>query len=277
MANAARVVGLCLSGMLMLGGMTACSQPSVAAQAGSRDGERPLLDVPYVPTRTAVVEKMLEMGQVGANDYVIDLGSGDGRILVAAARDRDARGFGVDIDPERIAEAEANAKAAGVSDRVTFRRQDLFQTPIKEATVLTMYLLPEVNLKLRPRILSELRPGTRIVSHAFDMGDWEPDEKAEADGATVYHWIVPANIAGRWTLSGAGQPMTIDVKQTFQNVEGSISRPGGMAKVEGKLAGDIIRFNADLGDGAREHEGRVSGNTIAPTDSAARWRLTRAG
>jgi 2-polyprenyl-3-methyl-5-hydroxy-6-metoxy-1,4-benzoquinol methylase len=147
-------------------------------------------DVPYVPTPEAVVERMLEMAGVTSKDVVYDLGCGDGRIVIAAAR-RGARGVGIDIDPERIRESKANAAAEGVSQRVKFAVQDLFETDMSEATVVTLYLLSSVNLKLRPKLLSELKPGTRIVSHAFDMGDWKPEQTAEVDGNRIYFWIVP--------------------------------------------------------------------------------------
>jgi SAM-dependent methyltransferase len=147
-------------------------------------------DVPYVPTPERVVAKMLEVAKVGPNDVVYDLGSGDGRIVIAAAK-KGARGVGIDIDAERIWEAKNNAIAAGVAERVQFRQEDLFKTDFREATVVTMYLLSAVNLKLRPRLLAELRPGTRIVSHAFDMGDWKPLETHKVGSSTVYYWVVP--------------------------------------------------------------------------------------
>jgi ribosomal protein L11 methylase PrmA len=148
-------------------------------------------DVPYVPTPEPVVEKMLELAKVGPNDMVYDLGSGDGRIVITAAKKHGARGIGVDIDPERVREARENAKAAGVSDRVQFKEGDLFKMDLTGATVVTLYLLPEVNMKLRPKLLNELRPGTRIVSHSFDMGDWAPEEKVQVEGRTIYYWTIP--------------------------------------------------------------------------------------
>ncbi|MEA5604615.1 class I SAM-dependent methyltransferase [Nostoc sp. UHCC 0252] len=148
-------------------------------------------DVPYVPTPQPVVDAMLEVAKVGKNDVLYDLGSGDGRIVVTAAQKFGTRGVGIDINPERIQEANENAKKAGVTDRVKFVQQDLFTTDFSEATVVTLYLLPEVNLKLRPKILSELKPGTRIVSHAFDMGDWKPQQTLNVEGKTVYYWVVP--------------------------------------------------------------------------------------
>ncbi|MBW4539984.1 MAG: class I SAM-dependent methyltransferase [Myxacorys chilensis ATA2-1-KO14] len=150
-------------------------------------------DVPYVPTPQEVVDEMLQVANVGPNDVIYDLGSGDGRIVITAAQRFGTRGVGVDIDPERVAEAKANAQKAGVSDRVEFRQQDLFQTNLQEASVVTLYLLPEVNLRLRPKLL-QLKPGTRIVSHAFDMGDWKPEQVRQVNGRTVYYWTVPKTI-----------------------------------------------------------------------------------
>jgi ubiquinone/menaquinone biosynthesis C-methylase UbiE len=148
-------------------------------------------DVPYVPTPEQVVERMLEVANVGPNDLVYDLGSGDGRIVIAAAKKHGARGVGIDIDPDRIREARANARSAGVSDRVEFREGDLFKTDLSQASVVTLYLLSSVNLQLRPKLLNELKPGTRIVSHAFDMGDWKPLKVEKVGSSTVYYWVVP--------------------------------------------------------------------------------------
>lgn len=149
------------------------------------------LDVPYVPTPQAVVDKMLELAKPTKDDFLIDLGSGDGRIVVTAAKKYGTRGLGIDINPERIAEANANAKKEGVESLVEFRQADLFETDFSKANVLTMYLLSSVNMKLRPKILSDLKPGTRVVSHAFDMGDWKPDTTEQVDGKTVYMWTIP--------------------------------------------------------------------------------------
>ncbi|MGH9901898.1 MAG: SAM-dependent methyltransferase [Pyrinomonadaceae bacterium] len=149
-------------------------------------------DVPYVPTPDAVVAEMLKVANVGKGDVVYDLGCGDGRIVITAAQKLGARGVGVDINPERIKESNENAQKAGVTDRVKFIQGDLFETDLKEATVVTLYLLPEVNLRLRPKLLRELKPGTRVVSHAFDMGDWAPEKTIHVDGRTIYYWTVPA-------------------------------------------------------------------------------------
>jgi phospholipid N-methyltransferase len=152
-------------------------------------------DVPYVPTPQAVVDRMLQIANVTSNDVVYDLGSGDGRIPITAVQQFNAqRAVGIDINPERISEANQNAQQANVTDRVEFRQQDLFDTDLGNASVVTLYLLPDVNLRLRPKLLSELKPGTRIVSHAFDMGDWQPERVEEVEGSTIYYWTVPENV-----------------------------------------------------------------------------------
>lgn len=148
-------------------------------------------DVPYVPTGEEVVEAMLQLAKVTKNDVVYDLGCGDGRIVITAAKKYGATGTGIDINPQRIKEAKQNAAAAQVTDKVNFIEGDLFETDFSEASVVTLYLLPSVNLKLRPILLKQLKPGTRIVSHAFDMGDWKPEQKMEVSGSTIYFWTVP--------------------------------------------------------------------------------------
>jgi cyclopropane fatty-acyl-phospholipid synthase-like methyltransferase len=150
-------------------------------------------EVPYVPTPPEVVDQMLKMAHVTKNDYVIDLGSGDGRIVIAAAKQYGARGIGIDINPERIAEANKNAKDAGVEQLVEFRQGDLFKADLSKATVVTMYLLTNVNRRLRPKLFKELKPGTRIVSHAFDMGEWKAERTAEVGYRKVFFWTIPAN------------------------------------------------------------------------------------
>jgi len=236
--------------------------------------------VPYVPTPQAVVDKMLAMGRVTAQDYLIDLGSGDGRIVVTAAKKFGARGFGVDLNPVRIDEANDNARRNGVVDRAAFYQRDLFETDLSQATVITMYLLPRVNLALRPKIL-ELKPGTRIVSHDFDMGDWKADESVRMDAADkfsgaggdsdIYLWIVPARVAGAWRvqLAVGGKPQTYDVsfEQKYQQVSGTARVNGRTAKIEGaKLRGDELVFvlSAEVNGAAVKHEfsGRVSGDSM---------------
>lgn len=148
-------------------------------------------DVIFVPTPQEVVEEMLKIAKVGKGDVLYDLGSGDGRIAITAAKKFGIRATGIDIDPERIREATENAKKAGVSNLVKFRQEDLFKADFRDATVITLYLLPDLNVKLRPRLWAELKPGTRIVSHQFDMGTWQPEKKVELNGRTVYFWTVP--------------------------------------------------------------------------------------
>jgi len=233
------------------------------------------LDVPYVPTRTEVVTRMLEMAQVGQSDFLVDLGSGDGRIPVAAVRDFGAQGaFGVDINPERVDEAQANARQAGVSDRVDFKVQDLFVTDLSQATVLSMYLLPNVNLKLRPAIL-DLAPGTRVVSHDFSMGDWETDDFDQVGKSRVYLWIVPAKVDGAWQVTGPDGEFALDLKQAFQKVEGQAD---GQAAVSGALRGPDIRFDVDHGSGTQRYVGRVQGDTmvaVAAPGAVQGWRAMR--
>jgi len=255
--------GLALSGLALLLGAPA---PALAQY-----------DVPYVPTPQPVVDAMLDMAGVGAKDYVIDLGSGDGRIVITAASQFGARGLGVDLNPQRIKESNQNARNAGVTDKVEFRQADLFKTDITPATVLTMYLLPDVNIRLRPIILDTLDPGTRVVSHAFDMGDWEPDEERTVDGKRLFHWIVPAKVAGDWTLSLDGQERLVTLGQTYQTVTGS----GAVSVPAGRLAGrDITLTVVDPAGRSHTLSGTVSddGRRIqGNADGGARWSATRVG
>ena len=162
-----------------------------ALAAVAQTGDSPHLDVPYVPSPNAVVDGMLKLATVTKDDVVYDLGCGDGRIVIAAARDYGAKGVGVDLNPERIREARENAKNAAVENLVRFEENDLFKANISDATVVTLYLLPSVNERLRPKLLQDLKPGTRIVSHSFDMGDWKPDKDEMVEGRHVYLWVVP--------------------------------------------------------------------------------------
>ena len=256
--------------------------------------ERPRLDVPFVPTNQQTVDAMLRVANVGPGDFVIDLGSGDGRILIAAAKQRGARGFGVDIDPQRVSEAVENAKAAGVSHRVRFFRRNLYETKIAEATVVTLYLLPRVNIELRPRLLAELKPGTRVVSHDFDMGDWEADLRVTVRGAgsEVYYWVIPAQVAGRWQVKAAAprgrQAFEVEFKQKYQELEGAVRGFARPALVrDARIDGDRVMFtvvdDADFAHRVR-YEGKVNGNAISGLlrgdGSAPRgeheWRATRA-
>ena len=177
---------------LCFNGYYASAQPAVQEQRSSGKQLRSP-DVVYVPTPSEAVDAMLKVAKVGKDDVVYDLGSGDGRIpIMAVQKYNAARAIGIDINPERIKEAQANLAAAAVGDRVRFLNEDLFEANISEATVVTLYLLPSLNLKLLPKLLAELKPGTRIVSHAFDMGSWKPQQTLKADGSTVYFWTIPA-------------------------------------------------------------------------------------
>ena len=171
---------------------------SVAMPHGAQQTAAPRVpDVVFVPTPPYVVDAMLKLAKVTANDVVYDLGSGDGRIVIAAAKTYGARGVGIDIDPERIREANANAKASGVADKVTFRNEDLFETDISPATVVTLYLLPSLNARLAPKLMKDLKPGTRIVSHAFDMGDWKPQQTLTVSDRRIFFWTVGPPAGGR--------------------------------------------------------------------------------
>ncbi|MEO6065750.1 MAG: class I SAM-dependent methyltransferase [Lysobacterales bacterium] len=249
-------------------------------------------DVPYVPTPHVVVEEMLRMAGVGAKDFVMDLGSGDGRILIAAARKFGARGVGVDLDPDRIAESVYNAELQGVSERVAFHRQDLFKFDLGQASVITMYLLPSVNIRLRPRLL-ELKPGTRIVSHDFDMEDWLPDAKSTVR-KNVFLWIVPAQIGGRWrttlALPAGERSYEIEFKQKYQEIDGLARFDKKIAGLwNAKLSGEHMSFVMVDDSGPVEtnlyFEGRVAGDVIEGTIRRGigndrkdiKWRATRVG
>ena len=202
------------------------------------------LDVPYVPTHESVVRAMLELADVDADDILYDLGSGDGRIPVAAAVDHGARAIGVEIDSSRVALAEAYAEQMGVEHRVAFIQHDLFEVDFSPATVVTMYLLHTVNLELRPRLLAELRPGTRIVSHAFDMGDWRADRKIAFKGDALYLWIVPARVHGQWQWQSAdGTRYRVELQQRYQKLIGELWINDQLAELEAALLwGDLMEL-----------------------------------
>ena len=247
---------------------------------------------PYVPTAPSVVDRMLEIARVGPGDYVIDLGSGDGRIVITAAKNYGASGFGVEIDPQLVARANANARAAGVSDRARFYKRDLFATDLSKATVVTIYLLTRSTMKLQSRLF-DLKPGTRIVSHAGSMGEWRSDrfemldvkDKVRRDAPKmtyIYLWIVPAKVAGRWRWSMPVGARTHDyeltVSQQFQNFSGALRLSGRETKVEsGKLGGDRITFGftAEVDGKPLQHRfiGRVAGDSIAGTATITDERI----
>jgi hypothetical protein len=221
------------------------------------------LDVPYVPTPQEVVNRMLDLGKVRAGEYHMDLGSGDGRIAVTAAQKYGARAYGVDLNPVRVKEAQENAKKAGVSDRATFEVKNLFDTDISKADILTMYLLPRVNIDLRPRVLKEMWPGTRIVSHAFDMGDWEPDQKDSVTGRQVYLWIIPATVGGRWRIEGGKHKFTVTIEQRYQKITGTAEIDGKKVPLrDATLNGAEIGFAVEIRGLPYRFHGVVTGDRI---------------
>jgi precorrin-6B methylase 2 len=235
--------------------------------------------IPYVPTPQAIVERMLELAEVGERDYLIDLGSGDGRIPITAARKHGARALGVEIKPELVRLADRHAADAGVTDKVSFREQDLFKTPISEATVIALYLPPSINLKLRPRLLNELRPGSRVVSQSYNMGGWHADARAEVRGINVYLWIVPARVAGRWILHDGSREITLAISQEFQEIKGGATVGArSLPLLDADLRGDRIEFALDLGDAQpTRFRGRVAGDVMEQdeTNATSLWRATR--
>ena len=255
---------------------------AVSATDGSAQQRKKNPTLIYVPSPQNVVDKMLEVAKVTDRDFVIDLGSGDGRIPITAAKRYGARGLGVEIDRKLIAEARANAKAAGVADRVEFRRQDLFKTSVREATVVALYLFIWANVQLRPRLVSELKPGSRIVAHDFDLGDeWKPDIEEPVDTRSVYLWFVPAQVAGGWDVTGASQPFTLALRQEFQRIAGTATVAGRAVPLHNaSLRGDEIEFTVELAEGQPSvFRGRVDGNAIEPRAEAAGapagWRAVR--
>lgn len=228
-------------------------------------------DVPFVPTPMVVVDEMLRLARVRANDVVYDLGSGDGRIVIAAAQKFGARAVGVDLDADLIAESEQNARAANVTDRVRFLRQDFFKTDFSEATVVALYVIPGVMRRLRAQML-ELKPGTRVVAHDFDFDDWRPDVKTTIR-KNVFLWIVPAKVEGNWSVRVALQktehPFVLELRQKYQEIDGHARFAGvaGAGLWDPRLDGDRIRFvvvdNRDRDNEAGLYfTGRVSGNTM---------------
>lgn len=238
---------------------------------------QPGKDVVWVPSSYTIVAKMLDLANVTPQDFLIDLGSGDGRTVIAAAK-RGARALGIEYNPDMVELSKRNAAEAGVSGKATFVKADLFETDFSQATVITMFLLPEINLKLRPVILN-LKPGTRIVSNSFTMEDWEADESATvteecSSWCTALLWIVPAKVEGTWRLS-QGQ---LTLKQNFQMVSGMLSSGGSTRAIaNGRLRGDRISFDVN----GVQHNGRVNGNSMTGTAKSAgkttEWSATRIG
>jgi len=261
-----------LASYLVLSAAAATAQTSTFKPQVGQAGK----DVVWVPTPQVLVDKMLDMAKVTANDYVMDLGSGDGRTVITAAK-RGARATGIEYNPKMVELSKRNATAAGVDKRAQFMRADLFETDLSQATVITMFLLPDINLKLRPKILG-LKPGTRVVSNSFDMGDWQDDETASLDSAqgctsycTAHLWIVPARVEGQWK-SSAGD---LSLSQQFQIVSGTLRTNAGLQALNGKLHGDEISFTA----AGAAYAGRVNAMSIEGTvtsgGNTSKWTATR--
>ena len=249
---------------------------------------------PYVPTPQSVVDSMLRMAAVTEKDYLIDLGSGDGVIVLTAAREFKASGMGVDIDPDLVKQSNASAQKFGVASRVKFVQQDVFKADVSKASVLTLYLLPGMMLNLRTKLFNELKPGTRVVSHDYHLGDWSPDdsisfevpEKESVTGvprATVLLWLVPARVAGTWELkSASGDTYHVALKQRFQTIEGTATLAGKPVKAQNlTLRGNEITFVVPEGKGLSRFNGRVNGDAMEGTveisggKAAQHWTATR--
>ncbi len=280
--SVSRLAGPALASVRLLL-LTAClsfAATCAYAQAQPKSAYEPRVgqegkDVVWVPTSQALVDKMLDIAKVTPADYVIDLGSGDGRTVITVVK-RGARALGIEYNPDMVELAKRNAAAAGVGDRAQFRKADLFETDLSQATVITMFLLPTINMRLRPTLL-DLKPGTRIVSNTFTMGDWEPDQKVVLDDCaqwcTALLWIVPARVAGNWRLSDG----ELTIEQTFQKLSGTLKAFGATRSItDGRVHGDRITFS--VGDAT--YSGVVTGSAISGTVTAGtnrrQWGAVRA-
>jgi SAM-dependent methyltransferase len=276
--NASRCLRLLITGIaLLLPATHALTQPAAKEKEFAPSVGQQGKDVVWVPTSQALVDKMLDIAKVTPNDVVIDLGSGDGRTVITAAK-RGARATGIEYNPDMVELSKRNAAKDGVTDKATFMKADLFESDFSRATVITMFLLPDINLKLRPKIL-DLKPGTRIVSNTFTMGEWKDDETATVEDSagcsyycTAHLWIVPAKVSGNWRM-GDGD---LALKQEFQMIQGTLkSSTNSQSISNGRLRGDTITFNA----GSAAYSGHVSGNTMEGTvtnaGNTSKWSATR--
>ena len=269
-----------LARMLMLCAALAISLPSPAAEDYTPQVGQPGKDVIWVPTPDALVERMLDMAKVTPRDFVVDLGSGDGRTVIAAAK-RGIKALGIEYNPEMVQLSIRNAEKAGVQNTAKFIHGDVFSSDFSQATVVTMYLLSSLNLKLRPTILN-MKPGTRVVSHAFTMGDWNADETADVDGYRAYLWIVPAKVQGRWQVSGPAGSFELALEQTFQNITARANGSGLTGNVsDARLNGANIAFTvSDSAGKPLRFSGTVNGDTIEgtaqmPGSGERRWSARR--
>ena len=267
-------LALCLAAL----STAACAQDKPAILDYQPEVGQAGKDVVWVPTSQALVDKMLDLARVTSRDYVIDLGSGDGRTVITAAK-RGARALGIEYNPDMVELSQRNAAKEGVGNQAKFMKADLFGSDFSQATVITMFLLPDINLKLRPKIL-DLKPGTRIVSNSFTMGEWQHDRSVNAtekEGCqsycTAYLWIVPAKVEGSWTLPDG----ELTLKQSFQMITGTLRAGGRETPVKGRLNGDQLSFKA----GDVQYNGQVTGNAIKGTVKAGGgttdWSATRGG
>jgi precorrin-6B methylase 2 len=226
-------------------------------------------DVVWVPTPQVLVDRMLDMAKLTPQDDLIDLGSGDGRTVITAAK-RGSKALGIEYNPDMVELSKRNAAKEGVSDKATFMKADLFETDFSQAQVITMFLLPSINIKLRPKIL-DMKPGTRVVSNSFDMEEWKPDQTENVEGCnnwcTAHLWIVPAKVNGTWKLPRG----ELTIKQTFQMINGTLKNGNNSSAINGKLNGDQITFTA----GETQYTGRVSGNSMEGTAAGNKWSATR--
>ena len=251
-------------------------------------GALPDIPTPYLPSTQVAVDEMLRLAGTGPEDLVVDLGSGDGRVVIAAARDYGARGLGIEIDPKLVAESEANARQAGVAERVAFRQGDVLVADYRAATVVTLYLLPNLVDRLKPRLLAELRPGTRIVAHDYGFSDWKPD-RSVVISKTYHLYLVPAAVAGKWrlqaTLPDGEREFDFDLEQRYQEIRGGARVTGGyLPAFEARLAGDRIAFVLVDNGTSHRFEGRVQGTLLMEGTvrsgtgrslAAGSWRATR--
>jgi hypothetical protein len=255
---------------------TLCAAFFLLSPAIAQDIDKLKTGGPYVPTPQVVVDQMLKLGAVNEKDYVIDLGSGDGIIVLTAARSFKAGGMGIDIDPDLVRQSNASAQKSGVADRVKFVQMDVFKADLSKASVLTLYLLPGMMMNLRSKIFSELNPGVRVISHDYHFGDWSPDDSVGFDvpekemvtgvpRATVYKWIVPSKVAGKWEIKVAGgETYELNLKQRFQNItESTAGANGRFIRPQGvKLSGKEISFVLPDGKNISRFSGRINGEAM---------------